>query len=169
VVRNTKAASDYFESISKGTDLMVKEARTTFTDLDTAARRADALLIDLQKFSTPLGERGPGFFKSFDQTSDQLNRLFPTMRRIDLERFPRPDDLERELGAACFDLRLERLSQRTSMTREHALERIRGRHISTFQLIGDDEYGTGLGRAERELPERVDYAQEWLLVAAERR
>ena len=31
----------------------------------------------------------------------------------------------------------------TSMTREHALERIRGRHISTFQLIGDDEYRAG--------------------------
>ena len=98
-----------------------------------------------------------------------LNRLFPTMRRVDLERFPAPDDLERELGAAGFELRLERLSQRTSMTREHALERIRGRHISTFQLIGDDEYRAGLERAERELPERVDYAQEWLLVAAERR
>jgi SAM-dependent methyltransferase len=98
-----------------------------------------------------------------------LNRLFPTMRRVDLERFPTPADLERELGAAGFEPRLERLSQRTSMTREHALERIRGRHISTFQLIGDDEYRTGLGRAERELPERVDYAQEWLLVSAERR
>ena len=81
-----------------------------------------------------------------------LNRLFPTMRRVDLERFPRPDDLERELGAAGFELTLERLSQRTSMTREHALERIRGRHISTFQLIGDDEYRAGLERAERELP-----------------
>jgi hypothetical protein len=98
-----------------------------------------------------------------------LNRLFPTMRRIDLERFPAPGDFERELGAAGFELRLERLSQRTSMTREHALDRIRGRHISTFQLIGDDEYRAGLARAERELPERVDYAQEWLLVAAERR
>jgi SAM-dependent methyltransferase len=98
-----------------------------------------------------------------------LNRLFPTMRRVDLERFPGPEDLERELGAAGFEVRLERLSQRTSMTREHALERIRGRHISTFQLIGAEEYRAGLERAERELPERVDYAQEWLLVAAGRR
>ena len=95
-----------------------------------------------------------------------LNRLFPTMRRVDLERFPRPGDLERELGAAGFELSVERLSQRTSMAREHALERIRGRHISTFQLIGDDEYRAGLERAERELPRRVDYAQEWLLVTA---
>jgi SAM-dependent methyltransferase len=98
-----------------------------------------------------------------------LNRLFPTMRRVDLERFPGPEDLERELGAAGFEVRLERLSQRISMTREHALDRIRGRHISTFQLIGAEEYRAGLERAERELPEHVDYAQEWLLVAAVRR
>jgi hypothetical protein len=91
------------------------------------------------------------------------------MRRVDLERFPGPEDLERELVAAGFELRLEHLSQRASMTREHALERIRGRHISTFQLIRAEEYRAGLERAERELPERVDYAQEWLLVGAVRR
>jgi ubiquinone/menaquinone biosynthesis C-methylase UbiE len=98
-----------------------------------------------------------------------LNLLFPTMRNVDLGRFPAPDDLEHALDAAGFEVRLERLSQRTSMTREHALERIRGRHISTFQLIGEDEYRAGLEQAERDLPERVDYAQEWLLVAAVRR
>jgi hypothetical protein len=90
------------------------------------------------------------------------------MRRVDLERFPGPGDLERELGAAGFEPSLERLSQRTSMARDRALDRIRGRHISTFQLIGDDEYRVGLERAERELPQRVDYAQEWLLVTAVR-
>ena len=37
------------------------------------------------------------------------------------------------------------------MAREDALERIRGKHISTFDLIADDEYEAGLARAEREL------------------
>jgi SAM-dependent methyltransferase len=103
----------------------------------------------------------PAYFEVF-----WLNRLFPAMRELDLERFPGPDELEQGLGAAGFDVRLERLSQASSMSREYALERIRGRHISTFQLIGDDEYREGLERAERELPERVDYVLEWLLVAA---
>jgi hypothetical protein len=53
------------------------------------------------------------------------------------------------------------------VTREVALERIRGRHIATFDLISDDEYRAGLERAERELPEQVDYRQEWLLTVAE--
>jgi hypothetical protein len=53
------------------------------------------------------------------------------------------------------------------MGREQALRRIRGRHIATFDLISDEEYAEGLERAERELPERVDYRQEWLIAVAE--
>jgi ubiquinone/menaquinone biosynthesis C-methylase UbiE len=97
-----------------------------------------------------------------------LNRLFPAIERIDRERFPTPGALEAELAGAGFRPQLERLSQRASITREQALERIRGRHISTFQLIAADEYEAGLARAERELPERIDYAQEWLIAAGER-
>jgi hypothetical protein len=35
--------------------------------------------------------------------------------------------------------------------------RIRGKHIGTFDLITDEEYADGLERAERELPEELDY------------
>jgi len=97
-----------------------------------------------------------------------LNRLFPSLEAVDRARFPRPEQLEAELGAAGFEPRLERLSQRGSLTRDDALEKIRGRHISTFQLLDDDEYAAGVERAERELPERVDYAVEWLLAVGER-
>ena len=53
------------------------------------------------------------------------------------------------------------------MTRQVAIARIRGKHIATFDLISDDEYEAGVARAERELPERVDYRQEWLIAVAE--
>jgi hypothetical protein len=59
------------------------------------------------------------------------------------------------------------MSQEATVTREVALERIRGRHIATFDLISDDEWHAGVERAERELPERVDYRQEWLIAVAE--
>ena len=45
-------------------------------------------------------------------------------------------------------------SQHRELDRATALERIRGRHISTFDLIDDDELAAGTARAERELPER---------------
>jgi ubiquinone/menaquinone biosynthesis C-methylase UbiE len=92
-----------------------------------------------------------------------LNRLFPSLEAVDRARFPRPEQLEAELAAAGLEPRLERLSQTGSLSRDEALDKIRGRHISTFQLLGDEEYAAGLERAERELPARIDYAVEWLL------
>jgi len=105
----------------------------------------------------------PSYFDEF-----WLNELFPSMEAADRERFPTADELDDQLRGAGLEPRLLRLSQTGSLTREVALERIRGKHISTFDLIADDEYEAGLARAERELPERVDYRVEWLIAIAER-
>jgi ubiquinone/menaquinone biosynthesis C-methylase UbiE len=104
----------------------------------------------------------PSYFDSF-----WLNALFPSMERIDRARFPTAEQLEAELLEAGFpEIRLTRLSQRGSLGRADALERIGARHISTFDLVDEAEYAAGLERAERELPERVDYRVEWLLAVA---
>jgi SAM-dependent methyltransferase len=105
----------------------------------------------------------PSYFDEF-----WLNGLFPSMEAADRERFPTAAELEGELRGAGFEPRLLRLSQQGSLSREDALERIRGKHISTFDLIDDEEYSVGLARAERELPERVDYRVEWLVAVAVR-
>jgi SAM-dependent methyltransferase len=91
-----------------------------------------------------------------------LNRYFPTIARIDRERFPGETALAAELSAAGLPaVRFVRLSQHGALTRDAALERVRGRHISTFDLLDEEEIRTGTARAERELPERVEYDQEW--------
>ncbi|HET7567230.1 MAG TPA: methyltransferase domain-containing protein [Gaiellaceae bacterium] len=97
-----------------------------------------------------------------------LARLFPGLEAIDRARFPLAADLERELRDAGFGAtRVVRLSQRHELSREVALERIRGRHISTFDLLGEDELAAGTARAERELPEAVEVRLEWAVVVAE--
>jgi ubiquinone/menaquinone biosynthesis C-methylase UbiE len=103
----------------------------------------------------------PSYFDVF-----WLNELFPTMEAADRARFPTAPELEETLREAGFEPRLLRLSQRGSLSRADALERIRGKHISTFDLISDAEYATGLARAERELPEQIDYRVEWLVGVA---
>jgi SAM-dependent methyltransferase len=93
---------------------------------------------------------------------------FPSMEAIDRARFPTTDDFNAELTAAGFAApTFTRISQEASITREVALERIRGRHIATFDLISEQEIEAGVARAERDLPERVDYRQEWLIAVAE--
>jgi ubiquinone/menaquinone biosynthesis C-methylase UbiE len=96
-----------------------------------------------------------------------LNRLFPSFERIDRARFPDAASLASELRSAGFrGVDLQRLSQTVELTREDALAKVRGKHISTFDLIEDDEYEAGLERAERELPDRVQVALEWLVAVA---
>jgi SAM-dependent methyltransferase len=98
-----------------------------------------------------------------------LNALFPSLEAIDRARFPSREELEAELAAAGFgSICMRSLSQRGSLDRETALARIRGQHISTFDLLDEAEYSAGLERAEHELPERVDYRIEQLVAVAER-
>jgi SAM-dependent methyltransferase len=105
----------------------------------------------------------PSYFDGF-----WLNELFPAMEAVDRARFPTASELGSELPAAGFEVNVIRLSQRGSLTRDEALERIRGKHISTFDLISDEDYEAGLERAERELPQRVDHRVEWLVAVAVR-
>jgi ubiquinone/menaquinone biosynthesis C-methylase UbiE len=95
--------------------------------------------------------------------------FFPRIGEIDRARFPSEMQLAEELGAAGFtSLVAERMSSHHEITREHALERIRGRHISTFDLLDEDELRQGTARAELELGEKVDVRLEQLVVAAVR-
>lgn len=97
-----------------------------------------------------------------------LNEIFPSLEGIDRERFPTVSELTRELRAAGLDPHVSRLGQRARITRDAALERIRGRYISTLELLPEDEYREGRLRAERDLPEEIEYALEWLVVIAVR-
>ncbi len=98
-----------------------------------------------------------------------LNEYFPSLERLDRSRFPAPPELVHELAAAGFvDACLRRLSQSATIGREEALERIRGRYISTLRLVDPHEFARGVARAERELPDEIAYRLEWLVAIAER-
>ena len=118
-----------------------------------------------------LGAGGRFVVASFDPEHFHryyLNRLFPSLRAIDLERFPDAAQLERELARSGFEpVRLVRLSQNAVEPREKVLRKIEGRHISTLQLIAEDEYREGIERATRELPELVRHEIEHLIAVAE--
>ncbi|HKI90926.1 MAG TPA: class I SAM-dependent methyltransferase [Gaiellaceae bacterium] len=118
-----------------------------------------------------LGAGGRAVIATFDLSHFDgfwLDRLFPRLREIDLARFPAPGALCAELEAVGFAAtRIVRLSLATESSRETQLEKIRGRHISTFDLLTDAELAKGTARAERELPERVESRQEWAIVVAD--
>ena len=98
-----------------------------------------------------------------------LAPLFPSLVEIDRARFPDPDVLAAELRAAGFGrCRTRDISQQAVVSRADALERLRGRYISTLALLPEDEYRDGLERAERELPGVVEYPRDWAIISADR-
>lgn len=106
----------------------------------------------------------PGHFEWY-----WLVGVFPEVGEIDRKRFPAPAELERELLEAGFvGARTRLLPQRGRLSREEALERIRGRYISTLRLLDAETFAAGLARAERDLPETIDTRLEWAVVVAER-
>ena len=98
-----------------------------------------------------------------------LNAYFPSIAVVDRERFGTPQQLIEQLREHGFDdFALTALHQQTQMSRDYVLTRIRGKHISTFQLIPEDEYAAGVEQAERELPDPVEIEGHWLVVTAVR-
>lgn len=97
-----------------------------------------------------------------------LNPYFPSLAEIDRARFPTREGLEGELRAAGLEPRVVPLHQRAVRSRDWVLERIRGRFISTLQLLDEAEFSDGLARAERELPAEVEAEQYLLAVFADR-
>ena len=106
----------------------------------------------------------PAYFPQY-----YMGDLFPTFLEADLSRFPSAGTLDGELrGAAFASVTVQPFVRDAVIDRETALERIRGKHISTFDLIPDEEYERGLARAERELPDEIAYRWKMLIVVARR-
>jgi ubiquinone/menaquinone biosynthesis C-methylase UbiE len=96
-----------------------------------------------------------------------LAPFFPSIPVIDRARFETPEQLVALLGAAGFaHIEEHGLEQHVTLSRETVLARVRGKHISTFQLVAEDEYADGLARAERELPASVESHVHWLILSA---
>jgi SAM-dependent methyltransferase len=95
-------------------------------------------------------------------------RFFPSLPDRERERFPPPETLADELASSGFSSAWWRsLPIPRRFTREQGLERLRGRAYSTLDRLSEDEYRAGLERAERELPEVVEYVLEWAIVVGE--
>jgi ubiquinone/menaquinone biosynthesis C-methylase UbiE len=102
-------------------------------------------------------------------SSHWLARFFPSLPELDRARFPTEDELRRELAAAGFgEVRALRLELESRLRREVALERLRARYISTFDLLDEEEIRGGTERAERELPDEIEHTLHFLLVFARR-
>ena len=143
---------------------------------DAVVMRMLIHLVDRRRAFTEasriLGPAGKAVIATEDPASfDEVwfTRYFPSVPELDRARFPGADTLRDELAAAGLpDVQVESLSQERTISREQALDVVRSRAYSTFDLLDPDEYAAGLARAEAELPDPLSYRFDWLLVTATR-
>jgi len=100
-----------------------------------------------------------------------LNEWFPSIARIDGQRFPREETLEAGLRRAGFASAAMDIEEETgALAVEEVIDRVRGRYISTLSLVPPLEYRLGLQRLEelRTLDggRRIPYRLEWAIVTA---
>ena len=95
--------------------------------------------------------------------------FFPSLAAVDRARFPSERELRDELAEAGFTpVRIVPLRDAETVDRATALERLRGRHISTFALLDPEEVRAGIEQAERELPDEVEVLLDQLVVVADK-
>jgi SAM-dependent methyltransferase len=125
--------------------------------------------LELARVLRPGGRAVIATFAPEHFATDWLIPFFPRLAEIDRARFPTSATLQTELAAAGFGrVRVRTLEQGARLARADALERIRGRFISTLRLLDDEAFARGLARAERELPASVERTNHWVVLVAER-
>jgi ubiquinone/menaquinone biosynthesis C-methylase UbiE len=126
-------------------------------------------LPELARVLAPAGRVAIATFDPAHFEGFWLNRYFPAIERIDAARFPDPEALATELERTGFSrVRVESLVQHDSISRKEALDRIRGRYISTLYLLSEEELSKGTARAADELPAVVSLELRWAIVTATR-
>jgi ubiquinone/menaquinone biosynthesis C-methylase UbiE len=143
---------------------------------ERAVLRVVAHLLDRPQTFAELGRvlrpDGRLIVATADPASFELHWLtpyFPSLGDVERARFPTEELLRAELEDAGFSpVSFSRLSLERTMTRELAVEAIRAKIYSTFDLLPPDEYAAGLSRAEATLPESFPHRFDWLFAVAER-
>ena len=96
-----------------------------------------------------------------------MTPFFPAYVGIERARFPAGEVLRWELKDAGYeDIRVLRLGIERRFSRDEALQKLHGRAYSTFTLMADAEYESGVKEAERRLPPEIVYDLRLLNVVA---
>ena len=115
----------------------------------------------------PDGRLAIGTFHPLHFERYWLKEFFPSLEAIDKARFPSPPELDVGADRGRLPARRAAPADATRVGRRAtAIERVRGRFISPLQLLDEAELEEGLARMESELPERNEYALEWLVAVA---
>lgn len=93
---------------------------------------------------------------SHQQIKDYLlNEFFPSLEKIDLDRFPSIATIKTLMKAAGYSsIQEEAVIFQERIATSRYIEKVRNKYISTLSLLCEEEFSAGLKRLERCLPQR---------------
>lgn len=80
ILKNTSAASKDLGAIAKNTDLLLKDSLKTINKFSDTIGKADKVLDNLDKVTTPMAERSEKILKNLDEATAQLNTAMGEIR-----------------------------------------------------------------------------------------
>ena len=83
-------------------------------------------------------------FDPADIAASSLGRWFPSIRHIDEPRFPDPLDLVAHVGGLVGSVSVETVVEPIARTAASWIDAIRGRFVSSLQLVPEDEIEAGI-------------------------
>jgi ubiquinone/menaquinone biosynthesis C-methylase UbiE len=117
----------------------------------TLGDRRPRALAEARRVLAPEGRLFIWTFAQEHFTGHHLRPYLPDLPTIDLKRFPTAETLTRELSGAGFgDVQLRTFEQDGSVTRRHAAEQLRSRHLSTIHLLPEQQVAAAAERLEHE-------------------
>ncbi len=85
-----------------------------------------------------------------------LGRWFPTVVEVDVARFPDPKDLATLLAGSCRSVSVATEVEPVERTAGSWIQGVRGRFVSTLQLVPEDELEKGIAAFRRDYPNDDD-------------
>jgi len=87
--------------------------------------------------------------------SSLLNEFFPSLPKIDLNRFPSITTIKTLMKAAgYFSIQEEAVIFQERIATSRYIEKVRNKYISTLSLLSEEEFAAGLKKLEKCLPQR---------------
>lgn len=81
-LKNVRTGTENLDSLSRNTDELMKESRVTMKRVNDSVGRADEVLLNLQRATKPLGDRGESVMRNLDESSAKLNRTLTDVRDL---------------------------------------------------------------------------------------
>jgi len=152
-LKNVRTASDSLDSLTKNTDALMRDSRETIKNVNGTLTKLDAVMVNLEKVTTPLAERSDSITRNLDESTDRLNKVLADVQQLvrgfgqgegTLQRLLTDPSLYNNVDAfACGLAKLAPRLERILKDMEIFADKI-ARHPETLGVGGAVRPGSGL-------------------------